>query len=445
MELPLHQQILAALAFNHANVNQDTEDDTESVSFFEPVSTKKNKIKADEDDELFEEDLDLENEEDIVNEEIESQYVQSLKSTIFSEKFQEELKTLIEKILNKNTTRNKNALLKKLKEYSHSEEFNKKNKDLFVEIMNTFQSIFELSEEEMRKELEELTTKLTENLETLFNINKEKKEYLDCITSAQNGDQSAIEKIIAYVSPDAEQLAKKFSSFSLWHYSIYEDLYQEGLMWVLKGIKKFSPQRSDNVRLYMKLWLKQFMMAYLSTRAEMIKIPIHIKTLLLNIKKTIAQFDAENKSYTNKDIADKLKVTPKQVDTALKQSESSNVFMFSDLMTSSSDEEMTGDNFIFMKDSNANIEKKLFKNEEMMELRDMIFTVLNKEERFVLIYRAGLFDVETLLLKDIGEKLWKTEERIRQIEERAKEIIAITYFDKKYGRNFREKYSEMSL
>lgn len=155
----------------------------------------------------------------------------------------------------------------------------------------------------------------------------------------------------------------------------------------------------------MKLWLKQFMMAYLSTRAEMIKIPIHIKTLLLNIKKTIAQFDAENKSYTNKDIADKLKVTPKQVDTALKQSESSNVFMFSDLMTSSSDEEMTGDNFIFMKDSNANIEKKLFKNEEMMELRDMIFTVLNKEERFVLIYRAGLFDVETLLLKDIGEKL----------------------------------------
>lgn len=215
MELPLHQQILTALAFNHANVNQDTEDDTESVSFFEPVSTKKNKIKADEDDELLEEDLDLENEEDIVNEEIESQYVQSLKSTIFSEKFQEELKTLIEKILNKNTTRNKNALLKKLKEYSHSEEFNKKNKDLFVEIMNTFQSIFELSEEEMRKELEELTTKLTENLETLFNINKEKKEYLDCITSAQNGDQSAIEKIIAYVSPDAEQLAKKFSSFSL--------------------------------------------------------------------------------------------------------------------------------------------------------------------------------------------------------------------------------------
>lgn len=442
MSANLHKKIISVLEINGYSFKSDKEDEKEDVTFFSKMSLNSAKKDIDEDiDELSEE---------AVYSEIEQTYIQNLKSTIFSEKIQEELLEYLTAILVNNNKKTKNALIKYLLSYANEkienedgeyipESLNEENKKAFTTMISVFEAIFESEDE--AEELNQLAESLTTNINNLKKVNKEKKEYIQYIIDAQNGDKAAVEKIIEYIIPDAENLARKFSSFSKGHYNIYDDLYQEGLMAVLKGINKFSPQRSDNVRLYMKLWLKQSMISFLSTKNDMIKIPMHIKNLSMAIQKVINEYKNNNKEYTYDDIAKELNTKPENIKKLIEVEDISNVSMFSDIMNhgGAQDEEMSMDNFFFIRDDSSNTESNFHRNEEIQELRDVIYNVLNEEERFVLIYRSGFFGVESLLLKDIGEKLGKTEERIRQIEERAREIIAITYFDKKFGKEFREK------
>lgn len=386
--------------------------------------------------------------EDNTESEVDKMCIQSLKSSIFSERFQEDFLKHLEKIISAwfNHKPNTKKIVKFLKDFSEGDGLSKADKETFL----TIAEIIELmaSKPEYCDTFQLLHNEISANLSRLNSANKEKKEYINLVLEAQenNCQGHAVERIIQYMERDIESLAKRFCQFNKSYDSycaIEDDLKQEWYIGLLKGIRNFNPNKSDNVKFYMRLWIKQSMVSYLTTKNDIIKVPAHIKNIYMNIQKIISEFDKENVSYTNKDIADKLWLTEEKVEHIVNIEKISNVTVFSAISTDNGEwEESSMDNFFFMEDKGVNVEWAMVEKEEVWELKDFIANTLSKEEQFVIIHRWALFWAEKLRLKDLWDKLNKTEERVRQIEERAKHIIAMRYFDKHIGVSFHEKWRE---
>jgi RNA polymerase primary sigma factor len=83
--------------------------------------------------------------------------------------------------------------------------------------------------------------------------------------------------------------------------------------------------------------------------------------------------------------------------------------------------ETIGDN-IFLEDvigASDNIEEKIIKEDQLAEMRDLLDNILSDREKEILELRYGLYDNKIHTLKEIGDMLSITRERVRQIEKKA--------------------------
>lgn len=440
---PLYSKVLEILKLQDISYDK-TDDDEDDI-----LDTS---IKIEEFNNLNQEDENNDsNEEEVIEHEMEEKYVKSLRSSLFSEIFQEKfaklLASFVSKIKNNKPAKTEfNKITKFIEECSTKEDLSETDKNIFLTIKDI---LLVMNEREDRvNEFNSLFRSIADNVEKFKTINKEKQEYIDYVIAAQNGSEAATNKIIEYMNIDIESLAKKFVQFnkrSEAYYSIIDDLKQEGYIGILNGIKKFKPQKSDNVKYYLRLWIKQSMISYLSSKNDIVKVPAHIKNIYIKIQKVIAEFTKDNKEYTVEDLAIALDLPVDKIMYVINTAKTYNVNTFSEIVSDELYEGMSLDDYDFIRDKGVNIEQDIFDNEEIKELQNVIKTTLNEEEQFILIHRYALFWVEALKLKDLWEKLQKTEERVRQIEERAKNIIAIRYFDKKYWIGFREKLKENNI
>ena len=83
--------------------------------------------------------------------------------------------------------------------------------------------------------------------------------------------------------------------------------------------------------------------------------------------------------------------------------------------------EVVGDN-IFLEDvigKNDDVEEKIIKEDQLLEMRELLNNVLTEREKKILEYRYGLCNNKIYTLKEIGEMMGITRERVRQIEKKA--------------------------
>ena len=193
-----------------------------------------------------------------------------------------------------------------------------------------------------------------------------------------------------------------------------QDLIEEGNLGLLRAVEGFDPNMNTRFSTYASYWIKQSIKRALVNTAKTIRIPAYMVELLSKWRRATNKLSDElGRPPTHEEVAKLLGLPKKKLAIIKKAIRVYNAAPQSDQGDAGwSIEEMLMDNRAKTPDA------------EMVESDDLkhvlvLLEKMDKREATVLRMRFGLNDEEPKTLKEIGECLGLTRERVRQIESEA--------------------------
>ena len=201
-----------------------------------------------------------------------------------------------------------------------------------------------------------------------------------------------------------------------------QDLIEEGNLGLLRAVQGFDPEVGTRFSTYASYWIKQSIKRALVNTAKPIRIPAYMVELLCKWRRMSADLqDSLGRPPTVEEIARALEIPKKKLAIVKKAIKVYNLVPQTDqpengwsLGEMLMDERNRAPDVVMVEADNLKL--VLRRLEEM-----------DKREATVLRMRFGLNDLPPKTLKEIGESLGLTRERVRQIENEALGKLSATF------------------
>ena len=226
----------------------------------------------------------------------------------------------------------------------------------------------------------------------------------------KKGDQEALEKLTEANLRFVVSVAKQYQHQGL----SLPDLINEGNLGLMKAAKKFDETRGFKFISYAVWWIRQSILQALAEQSRIVRLPLNQVGAVNKIYRFFAEFQQiYNREPTTKEISEELDITTKKIDQVLK---AAGKHMSMDApLTSDSDSNSLVD---IMENEGIDPSDNMLIKESLLKEIERALSTLPEREAIIIKHFFGV-NGEELSLREIGEKLGLTRERVRQLKERA--------------------------
>lgn len=201
-------------------------------------------------------------------------------------------------------------------------------------------------------------------------------------------------------------IAKKYTGQGV----LFMDLVQEGSLGLIKAANRFDYSKGFKFSTYATWWIRQTIVRAIANHSKVIRIPVHMIDKIRLVKKAIYEISySTGKEPGVEEISQKLKMSPKQVQTALDTIKLEPVSLDTPVADNLCLEDYISDELSYSPECSTSA--AILKSQI-----NCILSELTKKEQNVIIKRFGLDGSKPQTLEELGKEMGFSKERIRQIE-----------------------------
>ena len=220
----------------------------------------------------------------------------------------------------------------------------------------------------------------------------------------------AVEALITANSRLVISVAKKYVGRGI----AFLDLIQEGNIGLIRAAKKFEYRRGFKFSTYATWWIRQAVSRALADQGRTIRVPVHMCDRLTKMFRTQHELTQDlGRDPEIEEIADALKISPDRVQYMMRIAK----FPLSlDTPTTFEGDSVLGD---FIEDVETPNPDETAAYSLLQQQLEQVLELLPPREVRILKMRFGLMGGKKHTLRETGDKMGVTRERIRQIEAQA--------------------------
>jgi RNA polymerase primary sigma factor len=227
---------------------------------------------------------------------------------------------------------------------------------------------------------------------------------------ARNGDASALDQLVCGNLRFVVAVAKKYRDHGL----SLADLINEGNIGLMRAAEKFDAEKGVRFVTYAVWWIRQAMIAALSSQAHTVRVPAHRAGALRRLRQSAGALRQElGREPTRRELAVGAGVTEIEIDSSMPIA---NSYVSLDAPLGNNEEISLVDR---LAGESGDVTGEELEASARAEWIRAALGQLRERDALVLRKHFGFDGEEPMTLEDIGGSMGITRERVRQIRDRA--------------------------